>query len=507
VTRAKRAGQARAQGKRAGSRTDRDRRSAAAPTGSRTELRLLTLAVAAAVAFGVLARGGFFPSGKTGFAGLAALALLAAWALDEDAVRRELRAPPVLVIGGIAVLSLLSVAWTLGDGAAAARAAAVAAGYGALAVAAAVLAGRRGGVARIALIVAGVATAAGALGLLGVVLREEPLALRLGGAWRAGGSFEYPPALALLSASALPFMLREMVVAPTRRALPAASAAALAGGVLALSESRTGIALAAALLAAAVLWPAHTVRGTRAAAAGAAALVVAAGTLLELAIGGPTPSTATGADGGRALVAIAMLALAPLVWWSMRKVIAHGGDPGRVRQPNSQVVVAATLAACVALVVVLAVTVRPAESGATERLGNLTHSRGDVWDAAVQTALDHPVAGVGAEGFLAGSIEHQPHDAATRYAHSLPLELWAELGPLGLLLALALYATAGIALVRSVPSRQAWLVGPGVAAFLIASLLDWPWHLAGAGAVFAACLGGVLAITREESVAKSGGRV
>lgn len=474
---------------------------------TRTELRLLTLAVAAAVSFGVLARGGFFPSGKTGFTGLAALALLAAWAVDEDEVRRWLRAPPVVVLGGIAILSLLSAAWTLGGAAAAARAGAVAGAYAALAVAGAVLAGQRAGPRRIALIVAGVAVASGALGLLGVVLREEPLALRLEGAWRAGGSFEYPPALALLMVSALPFLLREMAGAPLRRALPAAAAAALAGGVLALTESRTGIALAAVLLVAAAVWPVTTLRASRAAALAAVGCVVASGAIMEAAIGGPAPSAHTGGDVGRALVALAVLVLAPVVWWRARAALARGTEPRHVRQPTSRAVAAVAVAVCAALLVVLALTVRPAESGAGERLGGLTHSRGDVWEAAAQTALDHPAAGVGAEGFLAGSIEHQPADAATRYAHSLPLELWAELGPLGLVLALGLYATAGVAVVRSRRSYRAWPVAPAVVAFLVASLLDWPWHLAGSGAVFAVCLGGVLAIPREEAVAKSGVRV
>jgi hypothetical protein len=475
--------------------------------GSRTELRLLSLAVAAAVSFGVLARGGFFPSGKTGFAGLAGLALLAAWAVDEGEVKRWLRAPPVVVLGAIAILSLLSAAWTLGGAAAAARAGAAAAAYAALAVAGAVLAGRRGGTRRIALIVAGVAVASGALGLLGVVLREEPLALRLEGGWRAGGSFEYPPALALLVVSALPFLLREMAGGALRRALPAAAAAALAGGVLALTESRTGIALAAVLLVAAALWPVTTVRSSRATALAACGCVVASAAIMEAAIGGPVPSGHTGGDGGRALVALAVLGLAPVVWWRVRVALAPADGLGHIRQPTSRAVAAVALAGCAALLVVLILTVRPADSGAGERLGGLTHSRGDVWEAAVRTALDHPVAGVGAEGFLAGSIEHQPADAATRYAHSLPLEMWAELGPLGLGLAVALYVTVGVAVVRSRRSYRAWLVAPAVIAFLVASLLDWPWHLAGSGGVFALSLGGVLAIPREEVVAKSGVRV
>jgi hypothetical protein len=44
----------------------------------------------------------------------------------------------------------------------------------------------------------------------------------------------------------------------------------------------------------------------------------------------------------------------------------------------------------------------------------------------------------------------------------------------------------------SVARRATWLLGPAVAAFLVANLVDWTWHLAGASAVFALALGGLL---------------
>jgi hypothetical protein len=36
-------------------------------------------------------------------------------------------------------------------------------------------------------------------------------------------------------------------------------------------------------------------------------------------------------------------------------------------------------------------------------------------------------------------------------------------------------------------------LGPAVIAFLIANLFDWPWHLAGADAIFALALGALAA--------------
>ena len=116
------------------------------------------------------------------------------------------------------------------------------------------------------------------------------------------------------------------------------------------------------------------------------------------------------------------------------------------------------------------------------------HGREDTWSAAVETFLDRPLHGTGADAFLAGSARHQD-GAAIVFAHDLPLELAAELGIAGLLLALALYA-ATVRLVWVARARRAaWVFAPPALAFLVANLLDWPWHLAGMGAIWALACG------------------
>jgi O-antigen ligase len=112
------------------------------------------------------------------------------------------------------------------------------------------------------------------------------------------------------------------------------------------------------------------------------------------------------------------------------------------------------------------------------------HGREDTWRAAVDTFLDRPLHGAGADAFLAGSARHQD-GAAIRFAHDLPLELAAELGVLGLLLALALYVSVGRLVWSARLTRAGWLFGPAALAFPLANLLDWPWHLAGMGAIWA----------------------
>jgi O-antigen ligase len=122
--------------------------------------------------------------------------------------------------------------------------------------------------------------------------------------------------------------------------------------------------------------------------------------------------------------------------------------------------------------------------------GDFLHGRASTWGAALDTFADRPLAGAGADAFLAGSARHQGGQTVV-FAHNLPLELAAELGVAGLLLAIALYATTLMALWRARETAAARLLGPAAAAFLVASLLDWPWHLAGSGAVWALAIGSV----------------
>lgn len=188
----------------------------------------------------------------------------------------------------------------------------------------------------------------------------------------------------------------------------------------------------------------------------AVVVVVLSGSRLELALG-----------------AVVVLASVPLTAWRLR---------ARAR---------AAAVGMVALAVVAAVVlVSPAGTGSGRRDGGVTHGRIALWRAGVETFADRPLAGAGADAFLVASVRHQ-RDGPTVFAHDLPLELAVELGIAGLLAALALYVASVVALRQSrAPTRA--LFAPAVLAFLVASLVDWPWHLAGSGAVFALTLGAVV---------------
>ena len=114
-----------------------------------------------------------------------------------------------------------------------------------------------------------------------------------------------------------------------------------------------------------------------------------------------------------------------------------------------------------------------------------------MWAAGLDAAARRPFAGSAAGTFLQSTILDQPgHGRQTRFAHDLPLELWVELGALGLVLGLGLYAASARALWRARGTPALWLAGgPAVGAFLISNTLDWTWHLAGVGALFALALG------------------
>ena len=113
-----------------------------------------------------------------------------------------------------------------------------------------------------------------------------------------------------------------------------------------------------------------------------------------------------------------------------------------------------------------------------------------------ETSLDHPLIGAGGGAFAIASSGHQTTlTGHTLYAHDLPLELWAELGAVGLVLVALLYLSVA-RLVRAAASIPgAALLTPCVVAFLLSNLIDWSWHEAAMGAVWALSLGALLELS------------
>lgn len=449
----------------------------------------LVVFLAVTIAAAVLLRGGFFTAGRVIFAGLAGAALLAAVAIDERLSLRALVAAPVLVLMAIGALSALSAVWSVGDGAESVRTGLVVVGFAALAIVGAAVAGRRGGVERLAVVIVAIAAVEALLGLAGVVLREEPWAQRIGGSWRPGGTFEYPPALALLQVCALPAVLRWMTGARLAVAVAAAVACALSGEVLGLSDSRLQVGLAGLVALAAILWPGAASQVSRRGPLAASGLMLACGLGAHAVAGGYAAPAASGRDLWR-LVALTSIALGAAAAWVPLRRWATRGATSAPREGSSRAFRVRRLAAAGAAGLVLLVAAL-AVSAPVKGSGGFTHGRTGLWGDAVSIAGERPVAGHGSESFLAASRSRQERPAV-RFAHNLPLEFAVELGLIGLCLMLALYAVCATVAFRARGSPELWLFGPAVAGFLVTNLVDWPWHFAGAGAVFAGALGGLI---------------
>jgi O-antigen ligase len=418
------------------------------------------------------------------FVFLAATALLAAVACDPLAARRIAASPAVLLLVAISAFGALSAAWSIVLAWETLRWAAVAGGYAAVAIAAGVEVSVSRSPRFLAVAFAALATGVGVIGAYGAATFTEPFADRIDGIWRAGGTLEYPPALGLLEVSALPVLLVGMTREwRTAVGVAAAAAAAVAGASIGLTASRTQTFFASCVLGAAIVWPQRTVRASRSLVAAACALIVGAAAAANVVCDGQASARTTAAT-GRVAGLLGIVLLAAAAWAAVTRRSASRRTNPDPRRTKMMAAIAVLLIAVAALAAFTSSGDRPST--------DFTHGRIEQWDAATRAAAHRPLAGSGADSFFAASKHHQG-SAPTRFAHNLPLELLVELGLIGLVLALALYAAAAQAAWAARASRAGWLLGPAVVAFMATNLIDWPWHLAGSGAVWAAALGGVIA--------------
>ena len=449
----------------------------------------LTLALAVPAADGA----GYAPRAQAIVIALAGAALLAAVSLDERRVLSDLVRGPIVLLAGFGLLSMISAAWTLGQPADSLRWGLVVLSYAALALAGAALARERHGILLIAGAVAGLALVEAVIGLSAAALRELPNAERIAGSWHPGGTFQYSSALALLQVMALPVLLSTMTTGGRAAASVAALGCALALGTVLLAESRIELAMAAAVGGSTLLSPARTTRAPRAVTIAGLMVTGGAGFLIARIVGGHTTASASAGGTGR-LVSVAAIALAAGLCWPALRGVSRGvavpSLPGRGRATTT-LAVGAVLCA-IALTVVAGQSL--AHGRGVEPYGGILHGRGKTWHAALDAFAHRPLLGGGSDTFLTASIAYQG-SAPVRYAHDLPLEAAAELGALGGLLVIGLYLACGAAAWRARNDPRAWLVAPGMIAFLVANLVDWEWHLPLSAATWALSLGAVLALS------------
>jgi hypothetical protein len=439
-------------------------------------LAALVLPAAAAL----IAHGGAFPRGQVAFAVSSVAATLAVSALAGWS-GAALRSPAILALVGLAVVSALSALWTIGSPDDALRWGAVIAGLALIALASSIAAERIGAVP-IAALIAVLAAAAGLVGLYGVGARVEPLAQRLGGQWSAGGLLEYSPALALIQVASLPVLMASMARDRDGLAGLAAFGAGVAGAVLTLAGSRVELAIGIGVVGACAM-AARWVGVSAVMILAAAGVAATAGGLADAVAGGYARPYAVGGDAPRLAALAAIVVGAPVLWLVQRRALrgwASGAGPAR-----GLAVAAVTVPVSAAL---LAAALTPDSGPQAEPVSGFAHGRPALWGAAVDAAADRPLGGAGSLSFYDASFPYQD-PPAVRFAHSLPLESWVELGAAGAVLAVILYAGTAALVWSRRGTATAWLIGPGALAFLLANLFDWPWHLPAAGAVFALCLG------------------
>lgn len=466
----------------------------------------LGLLPAAAVCLTTLSGGGFDAAPQARFVVLSAGALAVAALVEGPGLRREAAVPLAVALLALAGLSGVSSAWAVGSSSDAIRSGLVVAGYAAIFITGAGFA-RRFGAIPFAGLLALLAVLEAVLGLAGVAQHALPDAERLGRVWRPGGSFEYPPALSLLEASALPvFGLAGLNRRSPLVAVPAGVGVVLAGAVLGLSGSRLSVALAGVLL---VLMIARTWQTRRRPAAIATAGLASVGGLAAVVLlGGAVGPRAPGVGAGALVELVAVGAFAAGMWRLMRTAID--------RSRRAQILVAGVLV--IALAAGAAGLGLHAGGGALRPRkaptrgfsqhpaprSSFLHGRGHQWLAAIQTWRDRPIFGAGAGSFYVASLRHQKIDPS-RYPHNLLLELAAELGVMGFLLGLWLYTAGAHIVYRSLRTFEAWLLGPLVSFFLISNLLDWTWHLVGFTALWAAGAGTLVASNVSPNATRGAG--
>ncbi len=403
------------------------------------------------------------------------MALVAALDARTDRAIAAARSAPVLVLALLALAGALSALWTVGPVDDALRWSLVIVALAAIVVAAAALPGPLAHGAILLVVAVGCAVA----GLYGAAARVDPMGLDVCGAWRPAGPLEYPPALALICAMGLPAALWCASDARVRLALGGALCGWLLVFTIGVSGSRTGVGLAAlSLIAGAVLLGRNR-------APAAALLLALAGTCSALIVGGEL-----GDDSALALIG----AFVPLAALLLVLGVALARADAAARR---------TRRVLLALLVLIGIAGTLAAT-AQERAGDCAyagfgHGRSAIWHAAWNTAKDRPVQGFGLESFATASRANQlrVRDVPVQYAHSLPLESWVELGLAGILLVLALYVVVTRAALRATRITAALLAAPALA-FLAANLLDWPWHLAGCGVLWAIAVGGLVGGRRAQ---------
>ncbi len=135
------------------------------------------------------------------------------------------------------------------------------------------------------------------------------------------------------------------------------------------------------------------------------------------------------------------------------------------------------------------------DQGRNRLVAGLGSNRYDFYRVALRTFRDHPVAGVGADGFYQQYLREGRSSETPRYPHSFELRALAQTGAIGAALLLVALGAAFVAASRAMRAgggaRTAAAGGATIGAvyWVVHGSLDWFWEYAGLGVVAWALLG------------------
>ncbi len=361
------------------------------------------------------------------------------------------------------------------------------------------------------------ALAAGATIVIGYGLagRLLPGLLELAHSRSAGGRLEQPitywngeGALAAIGLVLCARLAGDGTRPPAVRALAATAVAPLGAGLY-LSFSRGAIAVAAlglVLLVAAV--PARS--QLRASAVAAVTAVAAA------ACAAPFPGVASlsgthrTAEGALALALLAAVATAAVLVTRAARTEPAGDAPLWAR--HRRLTVALVVATVVAGLVLGGLGERPSaaelQAGASpSRLTTVNSNRYEYWRVGLRAFGREPLAGLGSGGFRVAWLRERSVREAVRDAHSIEVEMAAELGVVGLLALALLVAGVGAAAVEALRRQPAAAAGACavVLVWLLHASIDWDWQLP-AVSLPAIILAGALVVLAEAPALSDSGR-
>lgn len=488
------------------------------PTDKHTDLAASALAVGTpAACAGVLAAlgGGMLPADWIPYALLLSMAV-ACLAVLVDLAFTRLGAIALGGFIGLATWQAASAAWSPFPGAA--RNEALLTLAYALAFAAGALGVRspRGRVVAAALVAAvAAALAVGTAIRLGISGDPEGLFFL---ARRLGSPIDYPngqAAVFLIGFSPAVVLAAERFVPVVLRGLAAGGAAAMAAGCLMTQSRGAAIAFAASAVVVFAVSPARLRLLVPALLATAPALLSYRVLTEPFRADETVRADAIGSAGDRALAIAVGVAVAGCLY----ALVDNRLEVGRRGRIAAAAVVGALLAAVLVAgaIEVVQRTGDPAEyvreqwaawKLPPERVGSsylltVGSNRYDVWRVALEEGREHPVAGVGARGFVSAYLVEGKTGDTPHRAHSVWLDALAETGVVGLALLLLALVPPIVAAVRRARTELAAVGALGTIAYWVVHASgDWLWTIPAVTLPFAALLGSAVAAPERPRATK-----